>query len=257
MMTQGVESKMWHVMMIKTLAALVLAAGCAAAGLSPSRAQTVVPPPAGVQSAPLPPPAAQQPAPQPAPAPAPPPAAAAEPPPVTAPVIAAPDPNATLAGKPGDPADIDEVMLTGRTVAIIAGQTTWDQGFQQLQSVFNKLKIETAREGLRIAGRPLTLFIETDDMGYRYEAMLPVDRLPEGKTTLAENIRFGTTPAGKAMRFTHKAPYEDIDSTYETITAYLEAKGVVVKDAFLEEYVSELVDPADPNLELNVYVQPK
>ena len=46
-------------------------------------------------------------------------------------------------------------------------------------------------------------------------------------------------------------------STYETITAYLEAKNQPVKDAFLEEYVSNLDDPADPNLEINVYVQPR
>ena len=30
-----------------------------------------------------------------------------------------------------------------------------------------------------------------------------------------------------------------------------------VKDAFLEEYVSDLKDPGDPNLLINVYVQPK
>ena len=67
----------------------------------------------------------------------------------------------------------------------------------------------------------------------------------------------GTSPAGPALRFLHQAPYDDIDSTYETITAYLEAKSIVVKDAFLEEYVSELNDPSDANLEINVYVQPK
>jgi effector-binding domain-containing protein len=237
---------MWQAMMMRILAALVLAIGLPAVAM----AQSTVAPPAAVQSAPLAPPPGVNP-----------PAAEAKPveapPAVAAPAVPAPDPNATLAGKPGDPSDIDEVMLASKPVAIIAGQTTWDQGFQQLQSVFNRLKAETAREGLKIAGRPLTLFIETDDMGYRFEAMLPVDRIPEGKTTIGDNIRFGTTPAGKAMRFTHKAPYEDIDSTYETITAYLEAKGVTVKDAFLEEYVSELIDTADPNLELNVYVQPK
>jgi effector-binding domain-containing protein len=247
---------MWHAMMMRILAALVLATGLPAAAM----AQATVAPPVGVQSTPLPPPpganppAVAPPAAEAKPAEAPPAVAA---PAVPVPALPAPDANATLAGKPGDPSDIDEIMLVGKPVAIIAGQTTWDQGFQQLQGVFNRLKAETAREGLKITGRPLTLFIETDDIGYRFEAMLPVDRIPEGKTTIGDNIRFGTTPAGKAMRFTHKAPYEDIDSTYETITAYLEAKGVTVKDAFLEEYVSELIDTADPNLELNVYVQPK
>ena len=70
-------------------------------------------------------------------------------------------------------------------------------------------------------------------------------------------VQLGTSPAGPSLRFLHVAPYDDIDSTYETITAYLEAKNIVVKDAFLEEYVSELKDPGDPNLEINVYVQPR
>ncbi len=70
-------------------------------------------------------------------------------------------------------------------------------------------------------------------------------------------MRPGLTPAGPSLRFVHVAPYDDIDSTYETITAYLEAKSITVKDAFLEEYVGDLTDPADPNLEINVYVQPR
>ena len=70
-------------------------------------------------------------------------------------------------------------------------------------------------------------------------------------------MKLSASPVGRALRFLHVAPYDDIDSTYETITAYLEAKSIAVKDAFLEEYVSDLKDPGDPNLEINVYVQPK
>lgn len=235
--------------MSKIIAAVFLAFSMSAGAF----AQGAVAPPPPVESAPLAPPA------EPAP-----PAVdnrsvePSRPPSSLQAVPAAPvDPNATLAGKPGDPTDVDDVILPERPVAIISGQTTWDQGFQQLQAVFARLRAETAREGLKIAGRPLTLFIETDDIGYRFEAMLPVDHIPEARAGAGEGLRFGVTPSGRAMRFSHKAAYEDIDSTYETITAYLEAKGVTVKDAFLEEYVTEMTDVADPNLEINVYVQPK
>ena len=116
---------------------------------------------------------------------------------------------------------------------------------------------------LRIAGyrgqRPLTLFLETDDNGFRFEAMLPIGQGPAGdrSSAFANGVRPGLSPGGPSLRFVHVAPYDDIDSTYETITAYLEAKGITVKDAFLEEYVGDLADPADPNLEINVYVQPR
>lgn len=168
-----------------------------------------------------------------------------------------PDPNATLAGKPGDPSDVDEIQLTAKPALVLSGQASWDQGFQRLSESFKTLREEAAKAGLRVAGRPLTLFAETDDNGFRFEAMLPVERAPDAAAPLGNGVKAGSTLSGQALRFVHTAPYDDIDSTYETITAYLEAKNIVVKDAFLEEYVNDLNDPLDPNLQINVYVQPK
>lgn len=169
----------------------------------------------------------------------------------------APNPNATLAGKPGDPSDVDEVLLVAKPALVLSGQSSWDQGFQRLSESMKILREEASKAGLQVAGRPLTLFVETDDNGFRFDAMLPVARAPDAAVPLGNGVRAGATPSGPSLRFVHTAPYDDIDSTYETITAYLEAKNIVVKDAFLEEYVSDLNDPLDPNLEINVYVQPK
>lgn len=178
-------------------------------------------------------------------------------PPVQQQQTGAPNPNATLAGKQGDPSDVDEIQLTAKPVLLLAGQASWDQGFQKLSEAVGLLRGEADKAGLKVAGRPLSLFVETDDNGFKFEAMLPVDKAADAGKLLASGVRNGQSPAGRSLRFVHTAPYDDIDSTYETITAYLEAKNIVVKDAFLEEYVSDLKDPADPNLEINVYVQPK
>jgi effector-binding domain-containing protein len=163
----------------------------------------------------------------------------------------------TLVPNPGDPANVDEVTLTGRPAAVLSGTSTWDDGFTNLKNAFRRIEEELTRAGIVPAGRPLTLFVETDDMSFRYQAMVPIPQAPEGRPTLTPEIRFGRTPEGKAFRFVHKEPYEAIDSTYETITAYLDAKGVAVKDQFVEEYVTDLTDPTDPNLEINVFVEPK
>lgn len=275
---------------------ILAVAGVFAAG-SLAIAQTRVAPPTPVEAAPLAPPpgaASPSPAPQtaapvqtvpvqvptqapadsltppPVPPPAPPVPAPATPevppaPPLPAPPVTpqqrqstvVPDPNATLAGKPGDPSDVDEVQLVPKPVLALSGQSSWDQGFQRLAESFRILREQASRSALSVAGRPLTLFIETDDNGFRFEAMLPVDRAPDGAVPLANGVRASTSPAGPSLRFVHTAPYDDIDSTYETITAYLEAKNIKVKDAFLEEYVTDLKDPGDPNLEINVYVQPQ
>ncbi len=169
------------------------------------------------------------------------------------------NPNETLAGKRGDPSDVDPVLLVARPVLKLSGSSSWDEGFKKLTESFRILRQEADRAQLPVAGRPLTLFLETDDNGFRYEAMLPVGQGPAGDraSSFGNGVGPGLTPAGPSLRFVHVAPYDDIDSTYETITAYLEAKGIVVKDAFLEEYVGDLSDPANPNLEINVYVQPR
>ncbi len=225
-----------------------------------------IPQPAPVESAPLAPPPGSPAAPTPqapsSPAPAveatPAPAPQLAQPPAVAPAPApapAVNPDATLAGKPGDTTDVDTLVLTARPTLTIAGQTTWDKGLNTLAEVFEKLRGEAGKLGLQVAGRPLTHFIETDDIGFRYEAMLPVDRAPGAMAP--GDVRAGSTPQGNALRFTHKAPYDDIDTTYESITAYLDAKGLTVRDQFVEEYVSDPRKGDDPNFEINIYVQPR
>jgi effector-binding domain-containing protein len=163
----------------------------------------------------------------------------------------------TLVPGSGDPGNADEVVLPSKPAAILRGTAIWDEGFNALKGAFRRIEEELARAAIPPAGRPLTVFVETDDLGFHYEAMIPIAAIPEGRSNLSEGVIFGTTPAGPALRFAYKEPYEDIDSLYETITAYLDAKGVTAKDAFIEEYVTDLTEPSDPNLEVNVFVQPK
>ena len=182
-------------------------------------------------------------------------------PPAAAPPSAtAPRPPAsarpTLVPTPGDPMDVREVTLPGKPTAVLPGQSSWDEGFDNLKNAFAKLEAEIARAGLRPAGRPVSVFLETDDAGFRYEAMVPIEGAPEGRP-LPPEIRLGRTPEGRAYHFVHKGPYEDIDSTYETITAYLDAKGIIARDAFIEEYVSDFTDSTDDSFEINVFVQPR
>jgi effector-binding domain-containing protein len=178
-------------------------------------------------------------------------------PPVTATPPSLIDPNSTLAGKPGDSVNVDDLTLVARTAAISTGRATWDDGPKTLAATFARMAADAEKAGVKVAGRPVAIFVETDDTAFRYEAYLPIDRIPEGRDLMGAETRFGQTPAGRALRFSHKGPYDDVDSTYEAITAYLDAKGITVRDAFIEEYVGELKDSAEANFEVNIYVQPR
>ncbi|WP_230532541.1 GyrI-like domain-containing protein [Microvirga roseola] len=195
--------------------------------------------------------------------PAQPPAAAESTPAPSAPAPAAPGPaqaataRTTLFPNPGDPTNVEEGMLTAKPAAVLSGTSAWDAAYPSLKSAFARIEDELKKAGITPTGRPVTLFLHTDDKGFRYEAMIPIAQVPEGKTELTPEIRFGKTPEGKSFRFVHKDSYDEIEGTYETITAYLDAKEIVAEDLFIEEYVTDLTDSEDTNLEVNIYVQPK
>jgi len=174
-------------------------------------------------------------------------------------------PDAVMSTPPGLPTlvppstnagDVDEVTLPEKPAAIFTGDSSWDDGFKNLSASFAHILDAIAKAGLKPAGRPLAVFLSADDTNFHFEAMVPLETAP-ANPQIAPDVKAGVTPSGSAFRFVHKAPYDEIDTTYEAITAYLDSKNIVAKDAFIEEYVSDLKDPSDPNLEINVYVQPK
>jgi effector-binding domain-containing protein len=232
---------------------------------------STVPRPGPVETAPLPPPpgAAQVPAqPAPAPAPAAPPAAPTQAQPAPAPQPAAPPPaaptlppaaeaGALLAPGPSEPNAPQEVTVAPKPVAAISGQTTWDAGFATTRASIARLLTALKAAGVSPTGRPLVHFVEVDDTGFRYEAMIPVAAPPADRSALPAEVHFAVTPSGKAIRVVHKAAYEEIDGSFEALTVWLDAKGLEVRDSFVEEYVNDVTDPADAELEVNIYVFPR
>lgn len=179
-----------------------------------------------------------------------------------APPPAAPGQPATgglpaLIPAPGDPANVDEVVLPAKPVVILSGASAWDEGLKNVRASFAHIRAEMAKTGLAPAGRPIAVFTQTTDESFKFDAMIPIAATPAPPPALGEGLRFGTTPSGKAYRFVHKGPYDDVDSTYETITTYLEVKDIVAKDVFIEEYLNDVAEADSPDLEVNIYVQPR
>ena len=233
---------------------LTLLAGCLAAGLA--HAQEAVPP---AVATPLPTTTTPGPAGSGAPAvPVPAQAGAA---PIQAGAASAATPTAaprkTLVETPGDANDVDAVSLPPKPAAILSGRTKWEEAVPSLKAAFQRIEADLAKAGIVPTGRPLAVFAKTDDDGFQYEAMIPIAAMPDPKPAETDGLRFGTTPSGKALRFPHRGSYDEIDGTYETLTAYLDAKDVVVQDRFIEEYVTDLNDKADEKLDVNIYALPK
>jgi effector-binding domain-containing protein len=183
-----------------------------------------------------------------------------------APEAAAPsDPSASPAAPteaeqpkaaPGIPTDATTVTLEvpARPVALLSGDSDWENGFKSISGAIAKVDAAVKTAGLTPAGRPFAVFLSTDDANFHFEAMVPLSEKPEGKTELTDGVKLGSSPSGKAIKFLHRGAYEDIDSTYDLITAFLDEKGLEAKNLFIEEYLSDTKESDDTSLEADIYV---
>ncbi len=186
------------------------------------------------------------------------PQAPATPPPAAAPNKPAPEaPGGSVSTEDRQPPDssISQTLnLPTHPAVQLSGQATWDEGFKAITDSFAKLNDALARAKLSGTGHPLAIFTATDDSGFKFTAMIPLDKAPDGKPDLGAGVTVGETPGGKAMRFQHRGAYDDIDSTYEAITAYLDEKGLESRNLFAEEYLDQVRTSDDADLEVDIYV---
>ena len=181
--------------------------------------------------------------------------------PAEAPSATAPAPAASGAAKPAEQATPSGDNSTGQTVDLPARPFVYTEGKADKDEIYGAIlnslgvvKSAMDKADLKPSGRPLAVFVQSDDSGFTYHAGYPVAAAPEGKSSLTDAVKIGQTPSGKAMRFEHDGAYSDIDATYDAITAYLDDKGIDAQDSFIEEYVNDVKDPDDPNLKVNIYV---
>ncbi|RFB79109.1 AraC family transcriptional regulator [Methylovirgula sp. 4M-Z18] len=149
---------------------------------------------------------------------------------------------------------MQSITMAEQPMAYVSGSATWDEGYTKLQDGFKQVRGELDKAGLKAIGRPMALFLDTDDKGFRYEALILLESAPEGKTELSPDVKIGKTPAGKVLKFQHHGAYDEISSTYEAIAAYLDEKDLEAQNLLIEEYVNDVSGSDDVNLDVNIYV---
>jgi effector-binding domain-containing protein len=173
----------------------------------------------------------------------------------------APAAKATTPGTaaPAQPAVKDpfgeEVTLPERKIVYLKGAGNWDSAFETLVDAFKSVYGYLEKEGIKPAGLPLTIYTQADDVGFEYEAAVPITQEP--KVAPQGDIEIGQAPSGKALKFVHRGSYDAMDTTYEAITNYLDEKQLEAKDIFVEEYVTDPVKTPEEQLVVNIYVPTK
>ena len=134
------------------------------------------------------------------------------------------------------------------------GSASWEEGYGKIWEALAKLRASAEKAGLKIEGRPLAVFTETDDAGFKFDALLPVDAKADAKPALGADVALAQSPNGKALKFQHRGAYDDIDTTYDAITAYLDEKGLEARNLFVKEYLSDSKDSSDVAQEVDIFV---
>jgi effector-binding domain-containing protein len=146
------------------------------------------------------------------------------------------------------------VELVTRPCAYVEAKASREEVYGAILSALAKIRAAVEKAGLKAQGHPLGVFLTADDDGFTFRAMVPLESVPDPKLALDDPVKLGQTPVGKAMKFEHRGEYDEIDSTYDAITAWLDEKGVDAQDVFLEEYLNETKSSDDPNLQVDIYV---
>ncbi|MGC2640839.1 MAG: GyrI-like domain-containing protein, partial [Pseudolabrys sp.] len=156
--------------------------------------------------------------------------------------------------QPGD-AFGEQVTLPQRTIVYIKGYSKWDSAFDTLVDAFKSLHEYLNKQDVKPAGPAITIYTQTDDAGFSFQAALPIEQAP--KDPPKGDIAVGQAPSGRALKFVHRGSYDAMDSTYEAITNYLDDKQLEAKDLFIEEYATDPVKTPPDKLVVNVFVPVK
>lgn len=153
--------------------------------------------------------------------------------------------------KPGDAFGLEE-MLPERKMLYLKGHTNWDSAFATLLESFKTLNGYMAKDGIKPSGPAMTIYTQTDETGFDFEAAYPLAEAPANPPK--GDIAVGPAPSGKALKFVHRGSYDAMDTTYEAITNYLDDRQLDAKDLFIEEYTTDPLASNQDKLVIDIFV---
>lgn len=156
--------------------------------------------------------------------------------------------------QPGD-AFGEEVTLTEQTIIFVAGSGKWDNAFETIVNAFKTVNGYLTKAGIKPSGPPMTIYTSTNDTSFQFQAALPLAEAPKDKPS--GDITVGKTTAGRAFKFIHRGSYDDMDTTYDAITNFLDEKQLDATGLFVEKYLTDPTSTPEDKLVVEVYVPVK
>jgi effector-binding domain-containing protein len=152
---------------------------------------------------------------------------------------------------PNDPFG-EQMTMTEKTIVYFEGSGQWDSAFETIVAAFKSVYGAMDKLGVKPNGAPMTIYTATDDMGFQFQAAVPVAQAPASPPQ--DNVKVGKSPVGAALKFVHRGSYDEMDTTYEAIAHHLDDKKLEAKDLFVEQYMKDPVTTPEDDLVIEIYV---
>lgn len=111
---------------------------------------------------------------------------------------------------------------------------------------FGVLQEFVAAHALVPAAPPRAVYRTYGPEGTEFTLAIPIVARPQDKVT-GHAVRVVESPGGKALRFTHRGPYERLRDTYGAIADWLKSEGMMATEADWGNYMPMWEEyPTDP-----------
>lgn len=146
----------------------------------------------------------------------------------------------------------EEVTLPGQTIVYVEGSGMWDSAYQTIVAAFKTVNQALDKLGIKPDGAPMTIYTDTNDSGFKFQAAVPVKTAPS--LPPESEIKVGKAPDGPALKFVHRGSYDSVDQTYEAISDRLDEKRLEAKELLIERYMKDLTPTQEDDLVIEIYV---
>lgn len=142
-------------------------------------------------------------------------------------------PNADITDVNGEP-----VELTARKILFVSGHSSSDLAAiaASLAMAYTQIGSYARANNIVVVGAPLSITTANTTTGWQFDAAIAVDH-NEGPAD--EQVKAGSTYAGKAMQFSHIGAYDKLADSVAKAYAWLAVHGYQATDRRIEEYVDD------------------
>ncbi|MCL4281211.1 MAG: SRPBCC family protein [Flavobacteriales bacterium] len=134
--------------------------------------------------------------------------------------------------------EVDEVDRPAVTYCGIRNTVKWADLYSFFSGSFHTTEQALGQVGMKITGAPAGLFYKWDEAKKSTDVMAAMPVVADSTVQVA-GCTWVTIPAGKALKVTHHGNYDNTQEAHHAMDDMMKVKGLQLRDAVIEEYVTD------------------